>query len=85
MDGVAKVEKLTDQISGILAGHDPAIQSAVIADLAAMLLAGIQGKDKHDFRIKMLSNFIEQIIRLVPINEVEILAAVEKQKQDRRH
>jgi hypothetical protein len=82
---VTEAQELTGLISQLLAGRDFAIQSAVIADLAATWLAGIQGEHKHDVRIRMLQNFLEQVIRLVPVNEAELLAAVEKRKAERRH
>ena len=45
------------------------MRSAILADLAALWLAGFQGENKHGVREQMLAGYVELIRKLVPENE----------------
>jgi hypothetical protein len=63
---------IVDACKPLLAGHDPAVQGAVLADLTAMWLAGHMGEDSEELRELLLSGFVELVRKLVPINEERI-------------
>jgi hypothetical protein len=52
----------------LLAGHEPEVQSAVLADLTATYLAGVA----PPLRPKVRAMFIELVDQLVPENEREL-------------
>ena len=52
----------------LLAGNEPEVQSAVLADLTATYLAGIAPPLRPEFRAK----FIQLVDALVPLNEREL-------------
>jgi hypothetical protein len=66
--GVTKVEELSARIRPMLAGNDPAIQSAVIADLLAMWIAG----HHPELRDELFTQHIALVRRLVPVCEAQI-------------
>ena len=65
------VLQIVDRIRPLLAGHPPDIQSAVLADLLAMWLAGHQGPDGiiDKAREDLLAAHIELVRNLIPVNE----------------
>jgi MoxR-like ATPase len=78
-----EVVELVEQIRPLLAGRSPEVQSAVLADLLALWLAGHQALDAagataiDKVRAQLLQNHMELVLSLIPINEKEILACVE--------
>lgn len=58
-------QELADQIKPILAHNDPSIQSATLADLLAMWVAG----HAPELREEVLDMHIRLVRDLVPINE----------------
>jgi hypothetical protein len=71
-----EAEAIVEQVRPLLAGHDPGVQGAALADLLATWLAGFQMPDGppkklQAFRRNMLKMHIEQVWQLVPINEQE--------------
>ena len=58
------VREIVERIRPILAGHHPAVQGAVVADLLAIWLAGHQA----DLREALLENHIDKVRKLVPPN-----------------
>jgi hypothetical protein len=62
------VEAIVEQIRPLLAGHDAAIQGAVLADLLAMWLAGHVGESAEQAREILLHNNIEMVRKLIPVN-----------------
>lgn len=75
-------DHLVDRIRPILAGHDPAIQSAVLADLLSMWLAGHfladSGDDQAKFREELLANHMQLVRDLIPANEAMIVERTRK-------
>jgi hypothetical protein len=70
------VERLVNKIMPILAGHGPTVQSAVLADLLAMLLAGHFGRNVEETngaREDVLTLHLELVRKLVQPNEQRIL------------
>jgi hypothetical protein len=65
----ALATKLFDTIRVHLAGHDPAIQGAVLADLLALLLAGHRGDGADEVREVFLKEHIAIVRQLIPVNE----------------
>jgi hypothetical protein len=74
----AVVGTLVNRIRPILHGHDPGIQSAVLADLLAMWLAGHIGADRHGMREHLLAEHIKLVRDLIPPNEKMILTDLRK-------
>jgi hypothetical protein len=68
-----EVPAVVGSISPILAGKHPMVQSAALADLVAMWLAGmfIVGDDEATalLRESSLEHFVETVQRLIPVNE----------------
>jgi hypothetical protein len=59
-------------IQPLLAGRSPEVQSAVLADLVAMWLAGhlfLDGADATALREEFLAMFVDAVRKLIPINE----------------
>lgn len=61
----------------ILAGHDPAIQSTVLAELVATWLAGhrdVKGDRRwqHEFRMHLLVDFEHLVLDLLPACEKQL-------------
>jgi hypothetical protein len=77
-----KVTKLTNRIRPILAGQDPRVQSAVLADLLSMWLAGhFAGADKKEnakLRYQVLAQHLALMFSLIPIAEAELLERTKK-------
>jgi hypothetical protein len=67
-----QVEPLVEQIRPILAGKDPQLQSAVLADLTALWLAGfvIKGdpKETRALREELLRRHFELVRQLTGVN-----------------
>ena len=59
-----EVRALISVIGPLLHGHDPAVVSAVLADLTAMLLAGFQGEDREQARDALFKQHVELVIGL---------------------
>lgn len=53
----------------VLAGQPPEVQSAALADLVAIWLAGHQGPGAEDLRAELFALFIGTVLDLVPVNE----------------
>ena len=77
-----KVTALVELISGFLHGHEDSVQGAALCDLLAMWLAGHfvanSVEDTRLFRERLLDNHIENLWKLVPINERRILQQVKE-------
>lgn len=69
MSDAKTVEPIVEKICPLLAGHPPEIQSAVLADLLAMFLAGHQGADAPALREEILRLHIATVRDLIPVNE----------------
>ena len=63
------VEAVVNAVKPLLAGYEPEIQSAVLADLLATWLACFQGPVKDQAREDFLAGHIDLVRELVPINE----------------
>jgi hypothetical protein len=59
--------KLTNRIAPLLAGHPPEVQSAVLADLTAMWIAGHQVPQKT--RKELFGIWCKLVLDLVPVND----------------
>jgi hypothetical protein len=78
-DKAAKlVQQLVNEIAPILHGHGPDVQSAVLADLFAMFIAGHQGPKPvvDELRAQVLVEWLRCVRKLIPVNEAMILARV---------
>lgn len=69
--------ELIDKIKPLLAKRDPAVTSAVLADLFSMFLAGHQdirgeGKFIDDIRDKIIERWIRLVRDLIPVNAAQI-------------
>jgi len=62
-----QVSELESQIEPLLQGRDPAVQSAVLADLLAIWVSGHQDKDKRD---AVLKSHIDLVKRLIPVYDM---------------
>jgi hypothetical protein len=75
-------QELCEKIAPILGGHDPAVQSAALADLTAMWLAGHFVPDNvagtKQLRKELLREHVKLIRDLVPLNEQKLLAGLRK-------
>lgn len=76
--------QLVEQIRPILAGEDPAVQGAALADLLAMFLAGhvVVGspEESEGIREAYLTMHIEMVRKLIPLN---YKAIIEPQLKDK--
>lgn len=67
-------DNLVEDISKLLAGHPPEVQSAALADLTAMWLAGMQDLDNPEsagllaLRRKLFREWCKTVLKLVPPN-----------------
>jgi hypothetical protein len=87
MEGEAtRALKLADRIKPLLAGKGPGVQSAALADLVALWLAGhidVTGALETDFlREPVLENWLKTVRELVPACEADILRT--KQRPQKR-
>lgn len=64
----AEIHSLTAAIEPILQGRDPIVQSAVLADLLSLWLAGWP----RQYREQFLAGHIELVRDLTPISELQI-------------
>ena len=62
------VERATMSAHRLLAGHDPAWQSAVLADLLSLWVAG----HRPDVREDVLAMHIELVRKLIPASEMQM-------------
>jgi hypothetical protein len=67
---------LVEQIKPLLAGRNPTLLGAVLADLVSMWLAGHFGS--AGLREELLRLHIQQVRDLIPVNEQIILEHLEK-------
>ena len=65
---VEAVERATMTAHRLLAGHDPAWQSAVLADLLSLWVAG----HRPDVREDVLAIHIELVRKLIPASELQM-------------
>ena len=80
-DDVQEIMNMVERIRMVLRGHSPDIQSAVIADLVSMFLAGhvviddrkIDHENTNTVRMEALRNITELAIKLIPTNEHAII------------
>jgi hypothetical protein len=63
-----RVGPIVDAIRPLLAGKDPAIQGAVLADLLAIFLAGHHPELRED----ILELHIDAVRELIPVNEAAL-------------
>jgi hypothetical protein len=72
-----EAQNLAEKIGLLLAGHDPEVQGAALADLLALWLAGhIAPGDKKatdEVRRLLLDAHVKAVLELVPINEAGII------------
>ena len=71
-----EVKALVERIVPLFAGRGPDIVGAVLGDLLAWMLAGVQGEDWADVeavREAILTKHIALVRQLVPINEQVLL------------
>jgi hypothetical protein len=74
VDSDAKLaQRLINEIAPMLHGHGPAVQSAVLADLFAMWLAGHQGPGAAEYRELAIADWLRTMRELIPVNEEMIL------------
>jgi hypothetical protein len=69
--------QLAEQIAPLLAGWEPAVQGAALADLLARWLAGHFTGDRgttKSLRDVMLAEHIRSVVQLIDVNEAQILA-----------
>lgn len=72
------IDRIVESIRPMLAGHPPQVQSAVIADLLAIFLAGHFAPTPVKTaaaREMMLGIILDLVRQLIPVNEATILAA----------
>jgi hypothetical protein len=83
------VADLVERISPILAGHPPEVQSAALADLTAMWLAGMQtpmslaglpDKDLEALRADLFAEWCKTVRDLVPPNVAIIRERLEQRQ-----
>jgi hypothetical protein len=67
---------ISEKIKPLLAGHDPSVQGAVLADLVSMYFAG----HHRDIREEAMALWLCTMVELIPASEQEIVA---RRKQDR--
>jgi hypothetical protein len=72
-DQAVETMQLVEAISPLLAGRAPEVQSAALADLVSMWLAGVfmLGDEAmtNEVREVMLEGFVATVKQLIPINE----------------
>lgn len=67
------MDELVVSISELLHGHRPEIQSAVLADLVAMWLAGyLLDPDAEKIREELLAGFVSLVRHLISPNEKQL-------------
>jgi hypothetical protein len=75
-------QELCAKIAPLLANNEPEVQSAALADLAAMWLAGHFVHDDRagtrKLRQLLLHEHIKLIQQLIPLNEQKLLAGLTK-------
>jgi len=73
------IRQLVEAISPLLAGFEPEVQSAVLADLLAMWLAGHLGERQAvaELREQLLAGHIKLVRDLIPANEKLLLERVQ--------
>jgi hypothetical protein len=75
IDSDAKIaQEVSARIAPMLHGLGPHVQSAVLADLFSMWLAGHQGPDAVAYREVAIANWLQTVRELVPVNEQAMLA-----------
>ena len=63
---VQTVCRLVDEVKPLLAGHSPAVQGAVLADLLAIWLGGHHaGGDTADLRDRLLEMHVSKVRELI--------------------
>jgi hypothetical protein len=77
------VQQLVNEIAPILHGHGPDVQSASLADLFAMFLAGHQGPhpEVDELREQVVAEWLRCVRKLIPLNEKIILARVRREAE----
>ena len=74
-----EIETVAAAIRPLLAGHDPTIQGAALADLLALFIAGHHPK----LRDGVLETTVELVRKLIPVN-VEMMIEAGKAPSDWR-
>lgn len=72
MDDMHKIEEIVNQIRPILAKNEPGIVGAVLAELLAMLCAGMVTNDP-DFHDQVLKAHIRLVKELIPGERAELM------------
>jgi hypothetical protein len=67
---------LVEAIKPMLGGFAPVIQSATLADLTAIWLAGFQGSDAAEVRAEYLDGFVALTKDLIAPNEQALMAQI---------
>lgn len=68
-----EMEELVMSLSELLHGHRPEVQSAVLADLVAMWLAGFAlNPEAEELREELLANFVKLVRNLIEPNEKQL-------------
>lgn len=78
----AEVAELVDMICPLIARRDPAVQSAILADLVSIWLAGqfVSGNPEETAKMReeLLAEVVALVRQLLPVNERMILQRVRK-------
>ena len=75
------VLKISREIQPMLAGLGPDVQSAVLADLFSLFLAGHVGPGAEELREEITQEWLATVRRLVPVSEQQILGRIEPKGQ----
>jgi hypothetical protein len=70
------VAHLVQAIKPLLGGFAPEVQSAVLADLTAIWLAGYQGTDAGEWRDQALLGYLGLVHDLIGPNEQALMAQI---------
>jgi hypothetical protein len=68
MIDIGEMERTSRQIRAILAGRDPRAQSAILAELLSIWVAGLHPL----LRAQLLTDHIALVQRLIPVSEKEM-------------
>lgn len=83
--------ELSKQIRPLLAGRDPTVQSAALADLVSLFMAGmfasdakgaVSERETRKMRETMFQLFCKTVWRLVPVNEEVTRAMLEEHRRN---
>lgn len=82
-DQIFMAMALSTTIQPLLAGQPQYVQGAALADLFSLWIAGhfVPGKpdETRDYRVSIVTNWVETVWKLVPASEKELLEKMEAQ------